>query len=86
MGQGLHELHTRRPLHAIRTWRQSDHPPAASAQEREPELLRVFFTVHGNRVVLLFQVYDEGGDPSQKRQRTEITEARRHLRACRSSR
>ncbi len=49
-------------------------------------LLRVFFTVHGSRVVLLFQAYDKGDDPSDKRQCKEIAEARKHLRAWRSSR
>lgn len=86
LGQGLYELRIRRSLHAIRTWGLSDPPPAASPEERQPVLLRVFFTVHGNRVVLLFQAYDKGGDPSEKRQRKEIAEARRHLRAWRSSR
>ncbi len=86
LGQGLYELRIRRSLHAIRTWGVSDPPPASNAQDREPVLLRVFFSVHGNRVVLLFQAYDKGGDPSDKRQRKEISEARRHLRAWRSSR
>ena len=86
LGRGLYELRIRRSLHAIRTWGLSDPPPASSPQEREPVLLRVFFTVHGSRVVLLFQAYDKGGDPSDKRQRKEIAEARRHLRARQSSR
>lgn len=86
LGQGLYELRIRRSLHAIRTWGLSDPPRASNPQEREPVLLRVFFTVHGSRVVLLFQAYDKGGDPSDKRQRKEIAEARKHLRAWRSSR
>lgn len=86
LGQGLYELRIRRSLHAIRTWGQSDPPPASSTEERQPVLLRVFFSVYGDRVVLLFQTYDKGAGPSDKRQQKEIAEARRHLRAWRASR
>jgi ribosomal protein S21 len=41
---------------------------------------------HHPRQRLLFQVHNKGGDPSEKRQRKEIAEARKHLRAWRSSR
>jgi hypothetical protein len=36
-------------------------------------LLRVFFTVLTDRVVLLFQVHNKGGDPSEKRQWAVLT-------------
>lgn len=85
LGQGLYELRIRRSLHAIRSWGQSDPPPPVNSEEKRPVLLRVFFTVHGARVVLLFQTYDKGGDPSERRQQKEIAEARKHLRAWRSS-
>lgn len=86
LGQGLYELRIRRSLHAIRTWGESDPPPATSPEERQPVLLRVFFAVYGNRVVLLFQAYDKGAAPAERRQQKEIAEARRHLRVWRSSR
>jgi hypothetical protein len=44
-------------------------------------LLRLFVTFHGDRVVLLFQGYDKGKDPSGRRQTKEIKTARKHLRA-----
>ncbi|MGP5124810.1 hypothetical protein ACTXJU_18305, partial [Glutamicibacter ardleyensis] len=44
-------------------------------------LLRIFCTFRGNRIVLLFQGYDKGKDPSSKRQEREIKQARKHLRA-----
>jgi len=38
-------------------------------------------TFYGDRVVLLFQGYDKGKDPSERRQTKEIRTARKHLRA-----
>lgn len=57
----------------------------AEAQERfgldrsEGILLRVFCAARGGCVVVLLHAYDKGQDPSVKRQRTEIAEARRRL-------
>jgi hypothetical protein len=44
-------------------------------------LLRLFVTFHGDHVVLLFQGYDKGRDPSDRRQAKEIQTARKHLKA-----
>lgn len=49
-------------------------------------LLRVFCHAHGDRIVLLLGGYDKGADPSVKRQRREIAEARRRLVSFRSRR
>lgn len=46
----------------------------------EPTLLRVFFTVRGNKIVLLLGGYDKGKDSSRKRQDAEIGTARARLR------
>lgn len=43
-------------------------------------MLRVFFTVYGDRVVLLVGGYDKAKDPSSKRQQREIEVARARLR------
>jgi hypothetical protein len=46
-----------------------------------PVLLRVFVHFHGKRVVLLLSGYDKGDDPSDRRQRREISRARKRLTA-----
>ena len=43
-------------------------------------LLRVFFHAHGDKLILLLGGYDKGKDPSKKRQKREIEEARRLLK------
>lgn len=55
----------------------------ADKADRRP-LLRVFFTVYGDRVVLLLGGYDKGADPSTKRQGKEIKRARKLLTAARA--
>ena len=45
----------------------------------EDVLLRVFCTSRAGEIVMLLHAYDKGRDPSQKRQQTEIAEARRRL-------
>jgi hypothetical protein len=39
----------------------------------------VFVHFHGSRVVLLLGGYDKGKDPSERRQRREIAQARKCL-------
>lgn len=82
LGGGLYEVRIRRTLSQVRTWGRPD-------TDGEPEpgehsvLLRLFVTFHGNRIVLLFQGYDKGKDPSERRQQQEIKKARKYLRAWR---
>jgi hypothetical protein len=81
LGGGLYEVRIRRTLSAIRTWGApaGDAEPAAVGERAV--LLRLFVTFHGDHVVLLFQGYDKGKDPSDRRQAKEIKIARRHLKA-----
>lgn len=44
-------------------------------------LLRAFFTVHGDKVVLLLGGYDKGRHPAKSRQQSEIKRARERLSA-----
>ncbi len=81
LGGGLYEVRIRRTLSAIRTWGAPAGDAAPAATGERAVLLRLFVTFHGNRVVLLFQGYDKGKDPSDRRQAKEIKTARRHLRA-----
>lgn len=48
-------------------------------------LLRVFFTVEGEKVVLLLAGYDKGRDDSPKRQEGEISLARQYLKEHRQA-
>lgn len=82
LGGGLYEVRIRRKLSTVRTWGSpaSDAEAPSAAGERTV-LLRLFVTFHGDHVVLLFQGYDKGKDPSERRQAKEIKTARKHLRA-----
>jgi len=81
LGHGLYEVRVRRTLSAIRTWgaQTGDAEPAAAGERAV--LLRLFVTFHGDHVVLLFQGYDKGKDPSDRRQAKEIKTARKHMKA-----
>ncbi|WP_144796189.1 hypothetical protein [Microbacterium paludicola] len=82
LGGGLYEFRVRKSLKAIieEFARPDGKKPALKPGDDRAVLLRAFFTVHGNRVVLLFSVYDKGRDPSDKRQKKEIARARKLLK------
>ncbi|PJI55865.1 hypothetical protein CTI14_01395 [Methylobacterium radiotolerans] len=85
LGDGLFEFRVRKSLRAIHDeFKESgaDIPDLPSGSNRDV-LLRAFFTVHGDRIVLLLHVYDKKRDPSEKRQQREIKKARKQLRAWR---
>lgn len=87
LGDGLFEIRVRQSLHAIRS-RGTARDPCPTSDDgagRRSVLLRFFVTFHGERVVLLLHAYDKGRDPSDRRQRREIREARRHLATWRRS-
>ncbi|WP_331956228.1 hypothetical protein [Pengzhenrongella sp.] len=84
LGKGLYEIRIRQSLHAIRTWGQTDPVPAVDPRENDTVLLRVFVTFHGAKVDILFQGYDKGADPSERRQAREIKQARKHLTVWKS--
>ena len=82
LGGGLYEVRIRRTLSAVRTWGSPASGDAeAPVAGEHAVLLRLFVTFHGDHVVLLFQGYDKGKDPSARRQEKEIKTARKHLRS-----
>jgi hypothetical protein len=82
LGDGLYEIRVRQSLQAVRS-RGGVRDQATRGSDRKRVLLRLFVTFHGRRVVLLLHGYDKGRDPSQRRQRREIAQARLHLTAWR---
>ncbi len=75
--QGLYEFRVRRSLSALCHAAGIEVP--AGFQTDQKVLLRVFFAVEGQRIVLLLGGYDKGADPSEKRQEREIAAARKLL-------
>jgi hypothetical protein len=85
LGEGLCEFRLRYNLAEL-VHRFEGSQPQASGRSSEEILLRVFFHVHGERVILLLHGYDKGADSSARRQQREIAEARRRLRDFRQTR
>lgn len=81
LGEGLYELRVRVSLNAILNRRASEDEHVSVVGGDKTVLLRIFCTFHGRRVVLLFQGYNKGKDPSDRRQQKEIEKARKHLKA-----
>lgn len=75
--QGLYEFRVRKSLSVLCHAAGLEVPAGIRADQQV--LLRVFFAVEGQRVVLLLGGYDKGADPSEKRQEREIAMARRLL-------
>lgn len=81
LGGGLYEIRIRTSLHGAETWGETDPEPANDSNHNRTVLLRIFTTFHGTKIVLLFNAYNKGKDPSEKRQGKEIKKARKHLKA-----
>lgn len=75
LGNGLYEFRVRKSLGVILT--SAGLPAPSEPGSDRSVLLRVFCTFHGARIVLLYQGYNKGADPSDKRQRREIARARK---------
>jgi hypothetical protein len=80
LGRGLFEFRLRHGEREIRNIR-GERPISAvgKAKPSEKVVLRFFCHACGDRVVVLLGAYDKGRDPSPKRQRQEIEEARKRL-------
>jgi len=78
LGRGLYEFRVRQSLSAICQEPGMVIPDGFNGDSEV--LLRVFFAVEGNRIVLLLGGYDKGKDPSGRRQNREIEGARRLLK------
>lgn len=83
LGGGLYEFRVRLSLSALVHRGEAEAEGDYPAWKDRKVLLRIFCTFHGNKIVLLFQGYNKGKDPSLKRQQREIKKARKCLRAWR---
>lgn len=82
LGDGLYEFRIRRSLSTLVNWGKAEEDwENLPAEKDKTVLLRIFCAFHGDRIILLFQGYDKGKDPSEKRQEREIKKARKYLRA-----
>jgi putative component of toxin-antitoxin plasmid stabilization module len=79
LGGGLYELRVRWSAaeirHKVEGLASTD---VGSAPEKI--LLRVFFATSGRKIILLMNGYDKAKDPTDRRQDTEISRARKLLR------
>jgi hypothetical protein len=75
LGEGLFEFRIRHTAQEI----DSMFGGAPPGKGHGSVQLRVFCHAYGNKVVLLLNGYDKGGDPSGRRQEREIRLARRRL-------
>jgi len=80
LGNGLYELRVRHDEKTIRRKAFGTAPDEASTGH---VLLRIFFAVYGERIVLLLGGYDKGENPAARRQAREIEQARKRLRSFR---
>lgn len=81
LGQGLFEFRLRHTRDELQAKTQPHLPsPAQGSPDPTKVLLRVFFAVYGDKIVLLLGGYDKGKDPTKRRQNHEIAEARKRLK------
>ena len=80
LGEGLYEFRLRHDLPEMVRRSGGEYRPAVDEGPAQKMLLRVFFAVYGDRVVLLLGGYDKAKSPGAKRQQTEIETARGRLR------
>ncbi len=78
IGAGLYEFHIKRSLDAILSSADETSPPLGDTGRRLS--IRIFCTFRAEKIIVLFQGYDKGRDPSPLRQQKEILRARRSLR------
>lgn len=79
LGRGLYEFRIRHDGNEILRDRDPALLDKIGPLPAEPTLLRVFFSVDKDTIVLLLAGYDKGRDPSRKRQDREIAAARARL-------
>lgn len=84
LGDGLYEFRVRWTVSEIRH-KLEGLPPGEVGGAPEAVLLRVFFCTAGRKIILLLSGYDKARDPSDRRQRREISRARKLLTAYRES-
>jgi phage-related protein len=80
LGDGLYEFRLRHDLPELVRRSGGEYRSAPDEGSPQKMLLRVFFAVYGDRVVLLLGGYDKAKTPGTKRQQSEIETARARLR------
>jgi len=78
LGAGLYEFRISRSLESLSNEFGIELP--IEMRMEKSKLLRVFFAVEGQRIILLLGGYDKGKDPSRKRQQKMIKRARTLLK------
>ena len=78
LGEGVFEFRIRHTSAEIERM-FTDAPSVRPEGKHEKVLLRVFCHAYGTKIVLLLNGYDKAADPNEKRQRREISLARRRL-------
>lgn len=84
LGGGLYEFRLRHDLPELVRRSGAEYRPASDEGPAQKLLLRVFFAVHGDRIILLLGGYDKAKSPGARRQEIEIETARARLREWKS--
>ena len=79
LGGGLYEFRIRHDLPELLRRAGIEHKLSDDEGAPEKVLLRLFYSVHGDKIVLLLGGYDKAKAPSGKRQQGEIDTARARL-------
>ena len=78
LGAGLYEFRIHRSLKALANQLGIELPGEFNGDRSK--LLRVFFTVEGQKIILLISGYDKGKDPSRRKQQKMIETGRSLLK------
>lgn len=84
LGAGLYEFRINRSLAILR--QEFGIKDSIESGAENSKLMRVFFSVEGQKIILLLCGYDKGKDPSRKRQQKIIKTARKLLKLHKHSR
>jgi hypothetical protein len=83
LGAGLYEFRVHRSLNSLANLLGITLP--VDVRGNQSKLLRIFFAVEGQKIILLLSGYDKGRDPSRKKQQKMIEHARSLLRQHKNS-
>jgi hypothetical protein len=78
LGTGLYEFRINRSINTLVNHLGIE--PPSEFKGDQTKLLRVFFTVEGQKIILLLSGYDKGKDPSRRKQQKMIEAARSLLK------
>jgi hypothetical protein len=84
LGAGLYEFRINRSINTLINHLGIE--PPGEFKSDQTKLLRVFFTVEGQKIILLLSGYDKGKDPSRSKQQKMIGAARSLLKRHKNTR